>query len=70
MVPIHSNNQLLGVLGVYQNSGPRNWQESEVKQVQEFAARFVLPLQQTSYLRNSEFQSKQMEQAFKVCPKF
>ncbi|MGF1590796.1 MAG: GAF domain-containing protein [Pleurocapsa sp.] len=65
VVPIHANNQLMGVLGVYQNSAPRNWQESEVKQLQEYAARFVMPLQQTAYLRNSEFQSKQMEQAFK-----
>ena len=65
VVPIQSNNQLLGVLGIYQNSGPRNWQESEVKQAQEYASRLVLPLQQTAYLRNSEFQSKQMEQAFK-----
>ncbi len=65
VVPIHSNNQLLGVLGVYQNSAPRNWQESDVRQVQEFASRLVLPLQQTAYQRNSEFQSKQMEQAFK-----
>nr|MDJ0569508.1 GAF domain-containing protein [Pleurocapsa sp. MO_192.B19] len=65
VVPIHANNQLMGVLGVYQNSAPRNWQESEVEQLQEYASRFVMPLQQTSYLRNSEFQSKQMEQAFK-----
>ncbi|WP_019505346.1 GAF domain-containing protein [Pleurocapsa sp. PCC 7319] len=65
VVPIHFNNQLLGVLGVYQNTGPRNWQESEVEQVKEFASRFIMPLQQTAYMRNSEFQSKQMEQAFK-----
>ncbi|WP_052055271.1 GAF domain-containing protein [Myxosarcina sp. GI1] len=65
VVPIHANNQLLGVLGVYQNSGSRNWQESDVKQVKEFAARLVLPLQQTSYLRNIEFQSQQMDETFK-----
>jgi methyl-accepting chemotaxis protein PixJ len=64
VVPIHCNNQLLGLLGVYQNSGPRNWQESEIKQVREFASRFVVPLQQTLYLRHSQFQIKQMEQAF------
>ncbi len=64
VVPIHANHQLLGVLGVYQNSGPRNWQESELKQVMEFANRCTVPLQQTSYLRNSQFQSLQMEQAF------
>ncbi|MEM9509174.1 MAG: GAF domain-containing protein [Cyanobacteria bacterium P01_E01_bin.35] len=65
IVPIHSNNQLMGLLAVYQNSAPRNWQESDVGQLQEYAARFVKPLQQTSYLRNAEFQSQRMEQAFK-----
>lgn len=64
VVPIHSNNQLLGLLGVYQNSGTRNWQEYEVKQLQEFASRFVAPLQQTAYWRNSQFKNQQMEQAF------
>jgi methyl-accepting chemotaxis protein PixJ len=65
VVPIHANNQLMGVLGIYQNSGPRNWQEAEIEQVREFASRFVMPLQQTSYMRNSEYQNKRMEQAFK-----
>ena len=65
VVPIHVNNQLLGVLGVYQNSSPRNWQESEVMQVQEYANRFIKPLQQTSYWRNSQFQSKQMDATLK-----
>ncbi|MGL6338746.1 MAG: GAF domain-containing protein, partial [Waterburya sp.] len=65
VVPIHANNQLMGVLGIYQNSGPRNWQEAEIEQVREFAARFVMPLQQTSYMRNTEYQNKRMEQAFK-----
>jgi methyl-accepting chemotaxis protein PixJ len=65
VVPVHVNNQLLGVLGVYQNSAPRNWQESEVMQVREYAHRFIKLLQQTSFWRNSQFQSKQMEQSFK-----
>ena len=65
IVPIQINNQLMGVLGVYQNSTTRNWQESEITQLQEYATRFVKPLQQTAYFRNSEFQTKQMERAFK-----
>jgi methyl-accepting chemotaxis protein PixJ len=65
IVPIHANNQLMGLLAVYQNSASRNWQESDIQQLQGYASRFLKPLQQTSYLRNSEFQSKQMEQAFK-----
>ena len=65
VVPIQANNQLLGVLGVYQNSSPRNWQESEVMQVREYANRFVKSLQQTSYWRNSQFQSKQIDATLK-----
>ena len=65
IVPIHANNQLMGLLAVYQNSAPRNWQESDIEQLQEYAFRFVKPLQQTSFLRNAQFQSDRMEQAFK-----
>ena len=65
IVPIHANNQLLGVLGVYQNTNTRNWEETEITQLQEYSARFVKPLQQTAYFRNAEFQNKQMERAFK-----
>ena len=64
VVPIQVNNQLLGLLGVYQNSGTRNWQESEIKHVVEYATRFVAPLQQTAYLRHTQFQSRQMAKAF------
>jgi methyl-accepting chemotaxis protein PixJ len=65
IVPIHANNQLMGLLAVYQNSAPRSWQDLEIQQLQEYAARFVKPLQQTSYLRNAQFQNQQIEQAFK-----
>jgi len=64
VVPIHINNQLLGLLGVYQNSGTRNWQESEIKHVIDYATRFVTPLQQTAYMRHTQFQSQQMAKAF------
>ncbi len=64
VVPIQVNNQLLGLLGVYQNSGTRNWQESEIKHVVEYATRFAAPLQQTAYLRHTQFQSRQMAKAF------
>ena len=65
IVPIHSNNQLLGVLGVYHNSNTRNWEEAEITQLQKYAASFVKPLQQTAYVRNAEFQNRQIERAFK-----
>ena len=65
IVPIHAHNQLLGVLSVYQNTYTRNWEEAEITQLQEYAASFVKPLQQTAYIRNAEFQNRQIERAFK-----
>jgi len=65
IVPIHTNNQLMGLLAVYQNSAPRNWLKSEIEQLQEYAVRFAKPLQQTSFLRNAQFQNERMEKAFK-----
>jgi methyl-accepting chemotaxis protein PixJ len=61
VVPIVQNNQLVGMLGVYQNSGARNWQESELKAMLEFAKNFGFPLQQTANRRQALFQSKLME---------
>ena len=61
VVPIVYNNQLIGMLGVYQNSSARNWQETELKSVLEFAKKFGFPLQQTANRRQSVFQTKLME---------
>ncbi len=61
VVPIVYNNQLIGMLGVYQNSSARNWQEAELKSVQEFAKNFGFPLQQTASRRQALFQTKLME---------
>jgi len=65
VVPIEQNNQLQGVLAAYQNSGPRNWQTSEINTAIKFAKQFSFPLQQTEFLRKTRFQTKQMETAFK-----
>lgn len=65
VVPIEQNNQLQGLLGAYQNSGPRNWQTSEINAAIQFASQLSFPLQQTEFLRKTRFQTKQMETAFK-----
>jgi methyl-accepting chemotaxis protein PixJ len=61
VVPIVQNNQLIGMLGVYQNSGARNWQESELNAMLDFAKNFGFPLQQTANRRQAQFQAKLME---------
>jgi methyl-accepting chemotaxis protein PixJ len=61
VVPIVQNNQLIGMLGVYQNSGARNWQEAELQAMLDFAKSFSFPIQQTASRRQSQFQTKLME---------
>ena len=65
VVPIKYNDQLLGLLSAYQNANPRNWQESELKVMLNAAAQFRIPLQQTAFIRNSEFQQQQRDKAVK-----
>jgi methyl-accepting chemotaxis protein PixJ len=64
VVPIVYNDQLLGMLGAYQNSGPRNWQKEELETIQKFATKFIQPLRQTTYQRHQQFQSQQMQSQF------
>ena len=45
VIPIKYNDQLLGVLGAYQNANPRNWQESELRLMLNAAAQFRIPLE-------------------------
>jgi methyl-accepting chemotaxis protein PixJ len=64
VVPVVYNDQLLGMIGAYQNSGPRNWQKGELEMLQEFARKFSQPLQQTIYQRHQQFQNQQMQAQF------
>lgn len=65
VIPIKYNDQLLGVLGAYQNANPRNWQELELRLMLNAAAQFRIPLEQTAFIRNSQFQQQQREKAVK-----
>ena len=62
IVPVLQNNQLLGMLGVYQNSGARNWQESELQAMLDYAKSFGFPIQQITSRRLAQFQTKKMEE--------
>jgi methyl-accepting chemotaxis protein PixJ len=64
VVPIVYNERLLGLVGVYQNSGPRNWQKQELESLQEISTHFSSPLQQTLYQRQQQFQATQMNIRF------
>ncbi|RMF22797.1 MAG: GAF domain-containing protein, partial [Cyanobacteria bacterium J083] len=60
-VPVCYNDELLGVLTVYQNSNPRNWQKSELDLMVKYATQFALPLQRTVYMRHTQFRLEQNE---------
>jgi methyl-accepting chemotaxis protein PixJ len=64
-IPIQHNNELLGFLSAYQNSGPRDWQEAEVQIMLNCATQFRLPLQKTAFIRHSQFREQQREKAIK-----
>ena len=66
VVAIYQGEQLWGLLAVYQNKGPRNWEKYEVKLVVKLATLFGVPLQQSDYLKKIQQQKeKLLEQAEK-----
>ncbi|MEO0946693.1 MAG: GAF domain-containing protein [Cyanobacteria bacterium J06641_5] len=65
LVPIVQNGRLLGVLGAYQNSSPRNWQEVEAKLMLDSASKFAQPLKQTEYIRHTQFHLQQAKERSK-----
>ena len=62
-IPIVYNQQLIGLLSVFQHSLPRNWQESEVQLLQKYANSLVFPIQQTAAMRSTQFQLQQKNKA-------
>ena len=62
-IPIVRNQKLIGILSVYQHSHPRNWQESEIALLQEYATSFSFAIQQTAAVRNTQFQLQRKDKA-------
>ncbi|MGD1938531.1 MAG: GAF domain-containing protein [Cyanophyceae cyanobacterium] len=63
MAPIIRGDQLWGLLAVYQNSGPRQWEQSEIDFVVQVAAQLGLALKQAESLNALKRQSEQLEAA-------
>jgi methyl-accepting chemotaxis protein PixJ len=60
IVSIFEGQKLWGLLAAYQNSNPRQWQESEVKFLGQIAAQFGVALQQAEIFQQIQNQSKQL----------
>ncbi|MBD2344831.1 GAF domain-containing protein [Anabaena subtropica] len=63
IVPIFFGEQLWGLLAAYQNSSPREWEESQVTLLARIGDQLGLALQQTEYLQQLQTQSAQLAEA-------
>ncbi len=63
IAPIFKGEQLWGLLAVYQNTGPRQWDESEVGFVVQVGAQLGIALKQAESVEALQQQSMQLEEA-------
>ncbi len=57
IVPIFSGRNLWGLLAIYQNSGPRQWSETEISVVVQISSQLGVALQQAELLAQTQKQS-------------
>ncbi|WP_193981825.1 PAS domain S-box protein [[Phormidium] sp. LEGE 05292] len=65
-VPIFSGNHFWGLLAVYQNYRPRQWQESEINVVLQIGTQLAVALQQAELLSQTQRQSLELMKAKEV----
>lgn len=58
LAPIFIGQKLWGIMGVYQNSSARRWQEAEVNLLSQIAAQLGLALQQAEFLQQIQQQAE------------
>jgi methyl-accepting chemotaxis protein PixJ len=63
IVPVFAGEQLWGLLAAYQNSGTRDWEESQVTLLARIGSQLGLALQQTEYLQQVQAQSAKLAEA-------
>ena len=63
IVPIFCGSKLWGLLGIYQNSGPRNWASAEINMVVQIGAQLGVALQQAQLFDQTQKQSAALQQA-------
>ncbi|MFQ3617094.1 MAG: response regulator [Cyanobacteriota bacterium] len=63
IVPIFCHNQLWGLLAAYQNSAPRQWQDSEVQMILQIASQLGVAVQQAELLAQTQAQAEELQRA-------
>ena len=62
VVPLLKGDELWGLFYTHQSSGPREWQEIEIKFVKQIAAQLNIAIQQGEYFQQLEQRSEQLAQ--------
>lgn len=63
IIAILYNQKLWGLLAVYQNTGPRDWQEDEVYLLTQVGSQFGVALQQAVFLQQMQTQAAEISKA-------
>ncbi|BAY82018.1 methyl-accepting chemotaxis sensory transducer with phytochrome sensor [Calothrix parasitica NIES-267] len=63
IVPIYKGQNLWGMLAAYQNDGPREWEDEEVKLLTQISNQLSVALQQVEFLQQLQTQSSQVAEA-------
>lgn len=63
VVPLLKGEELWGLFCIHQCSGPRHWQETDIKFVQQIAAQLNIAIQQGEYIQQLQKQSLQLAEA-------
>ena len=61
IAPIFLDDQLWGLLAVYQNSGPRDWQNWEISLLQQISIQTAIALRQSNLYQTAQGQVKELE---------
>jgi signal transduction histidine kinase/CheY-like chemotaxis protein len=60
IAPIFCGNTLWGLLGAYQNSGPRDWKDAEVKIVTQISSQLGVAVQQAELFAQTQQQAEEL----------
>jgi len=63
IAPIFCGNQLWGLLAVYQNSGPRQWQNHQIQIVTQISNQLGVAVQQAELFAQTQQQAEELKQA-------
>jgi methyl-accepting chemotaxis protein PixJ len=67
LTPIFTaNNKLWGLMGAYQNTGPRRWQEDEVDALRQIGLQVGIAMQQLDYVKQLETKAQQEKAINKI----